>query len=268
MGGQRAFALRRKFDTAMNGLDVAILMVAGFGGGIVTALAGGSGLITFPALIATGLPPLIANASNNVALTFSNFAAALADRQSWPRLDRRLAMLFGAAGLGAAIGVWLLLRTSARIFEALVPALIILATAIFAAGPRLRLWASRRGGKTSLAASTIPVVGLLSVYGGYFGSGLGVMLLAWFAVAETEDFRRANALKNLCGAAMNVVAFALLVATPLVSWPETLTLLVSSVTGGYAGGHLVRIIPPRIVRRFVIAIGTLLSVVFAQRYWL
>lgn len=252
----------------MNGLDAAILVVAGFVGGIVTALAGGSGLITFPALVATGLPPLMANASNNVALTFSNLAAALADRQSWPQLNRRLGALFAAAGLGAAIGVWLLLRTSARTFEALVPALIILATAIFTAGPRLRLWAVRGGGKRGLAASTIPVVGLLSIYGGYFGSGLGVMLLAWFAVAETEDFRRANALKNLCGAAMNVVAFVLLVATPLVSWPETLTLLVSSVSGGYAGGHLVRVIPPRVVRRIVIATGTLLSIAFAHRYWL
>ena len=252
----------------MNGPDVLLLVVAGFAGGIVTALAGGSGLITFPALVATGLPPLVANASNNVALTFSNLAAALADRQSWPRPDRRIAALFAAAGLGAAIGVWLLLRTSARTFEALVPALVILATAVFAAGPRLRLWAARRRGGQGLAAGTVPVIGLLSVYGGYFGSGLGVMLLAWFALAETEDFRRANALKNLCASAMNVVAFALLALTPLVSWPETLTLLAGSVSGGFAGGHLVTRIPPLIVRRVVIAIGTLLSVAFAQRYWL
>lgn len=252
----------------MTQFDALLLVVAGFCGGIVTALAGGSGLITFPALVATGLPPLTANASNNVALTFSNLAAALADRQSWPRLDRRIAALFAAAGLGAAVGVWLLLRTSARTFEVLVPALVILATAIFAAGPRLRLWAARRGGGRGLASSTIPVVGLLSVYGGYFGSGLGVMLLAWFALAETEDFRRANALKNLCAAAMNLVAFALLVATPLVSWPETLTLLAGSVSGGFAGGQLVTRIPPRIVRRIVIAVGTLLSLVFVHRYWL
>jgi uncharacterized membrane protein YfcA len=252
----------------MSGFDLVLLIVAGFGGGVVTALAGGSGLITFPALVATGLPPLVANASNNVALTFSNLAAALGDRQSWPRADRRLAALFAAAGLGAAVGVWLLLRTSARTFETLVPALVILATAIFAAGPRLRLWAARRGGSRSLAAGSVPVVGLLSVYGGYFGSGLGVMLLAWFALAETEDFRRANALKNLCASAMNVVAFALLATTALVSWPETLTLLAGSVSGGYAGGQLVTRIPPLVVRRIVIAIGTLLSLVFAQRYWM
>ena len=252
----------------MDILDIAILVAAGFCGGIVTALAGGSGLITFPALVATGLPPLVANASNNVALTTSNFAAALADRKSWPRFDRRLAVLFAAAGLGSAAGVWLLLRTSARTFEAMVPALVVAATAIFAAAPRLRHWASRGGTHRGLAGSTIPVVGLLSVYGGYFGSGLGVMLLAWFAVAETEDFRRANALKNLCAAAMNVVAFALLALTPLVSWPETLTLLTASVSGGYAGGHLVRVIPPHTVRLLVIAVGTILSLVFAHRYWL
>jgi uncharacterized membrane protein YfcA len=252
----------------MSPLDVVLLLVAGFGGGIVTALAGGSGLITFPALVATGLPPLVANASNNVALTFSNLAAAFADRSSWPRLDRRLAGLFAVAGLGAAVGVWLLLRTSARAFEALVPALIALATAIFAAGPRLRLRAQRRGASRGLAAFSIPVVGVLSIYGGYFGSGLGVMFLAWFALAETEDFRRANALKNLCAAAMNVVACGLLAATPLVSWPEALTLLAASVAGGYAGGRLASRIPPRIVRRIVIGIGTLLSLVFAFRYWL
>ncbi|MBL8702387.1 MAG: sulfite exporter TauE/SafE family protein [Alphaproteobacteria bacterium] len=252
----------------MDTLDTVLLATAGFCGGILTALAGGSGLITFPALIATGLPPLIANASNNVALTLSNLAAALADRQSWPRFDRRIAALFASAGIGSAAGVWLLLRTSARTFEVLVPALIILATAIFAAGPRLRLWAARSGAHRGLAASTIPVVGLLSVYGGYFGSGLGVMLLAWFAVAETEDFRRANALKNLCGAAMNVVAFALLAMTPLISWPETLTLLASSVCGGFAGGRLARVLPPRAVRLVVIAIGTIMSLVFMRRYWL
>lgn len=252
----------------MDMFDAALLVVAGFCGGIVTALAGGSGLITFPALVATGLPPLVANATNNVALTFSNLAAAFADRSSWPRLDRRIALVFVAAALGAAIGVWLLLRTSARAFEALVPALVILATAIFAAGPRLRLWAMRRGARGGLASFTAPVIGLLSVYGGYFGSGLGVMLLAWFAVAETEDFRRANALKNLCAAAMNVLAFALLAATPLVSWPEALTLLAASVSGGYAGGRLATRIPPHVVRRLVILVGTTLSLVFAWRYWL
>ncbi|MBM3523266.1 MAG: sulfite exporter TauE/SafE family protein, partial [Alphaproteobacteria bacterium] len=91
----------------MTGLDITVLLVAGFFGGIVTAIAGGSGLITFPALVAIGLPPLVANASNTVALTLSNPAAALADRQSWPRLDLRLAAILGASGLGSALGVWL-----------------------------------------------------------------------------------------------------------------------------------------------------------------
>lgn len=252
----------------MSGLDIVILVVAGFCGGILTAVAGGSGLITFPALVATGLPPLMANASNNVALTLSNLAAAAADRQSLPRPDARLAAILAAAGLGAAAGVWLLLHTSARMFEAIVPALIILATAIFAAGPRLRLWAAAGGSHRRLAASTVPVVGVMSIYGGYFGSGLGVMLLAWFAVAETEDFRRANALKNICGGAMNLVAFALLALTPLVSWPETITLLVANVVGGFTGGRLVRTIPPLVVRRIVIAVGVVLSLVFVRRYWL
>jgi len=183
----------------------ALLFCAGLAGGVANAMAGGATLITFPAMLAGGLPPIVANASNAVAVTPGHVVAALADRARLPPLDRALGLALGASLVGGALGAILLLATPERLFTLLVPALIGIATLVFALGRQGlgrqglgRQGLGRRVGSGAVvdgarsqglrSALLMP----MSVYGGYFGGGAGVMYLAVLFVTGREDIRQAN----------------------------------------------------------------------------
>jgi uncharacterized protein len=245
---------------------IALLFGAGVIGGIVNAIAGGATLITFPAMLAAGLPPLIANASNAVAVTPGHFMAALADRRQLPAFDRRLAITVVIAMAAGAIGALLLLITPERLFTALVPALIGLATLIFALGGRIQIALSRRfrpQGDGVRHALLLPS----AVYGGYFGAGLGVMLLALLAITGREEIRAINALKNLLATAVSLATVAIFAIQGVVRWPQTLLMLAGALSGGVLGGKLIAVLPPAIVRSLVIAIGAVMTGIYAWRYW-
>jgi uncharacterized protein len=250
----------------MDAQTTTLLASAGVIGGIVNAIAGGATLITFPAMLAAGLPPLIANASNAVAVIPGHLTAALADRHQLPTLDRGLVVMISTAIIGGASGAVLLLVTPERLFATLVPALIGLATLIFALGRHLKSVLSQHShtqGNFLRSALLLPV----AVYGGYFGAGLGVMLLALLTLTSTQDIRAINALKNLLATAVSFATLAIFIAQNVIRWPETLVMLVGAVCGGMLGGELIAILPQPVVRVAITAIGTAMTVIYAWRYW-
>ncbi len=228
-----------------------LLFGAGIAGGVVNAIAGGATLITFPAMIAAGLPPVVANASNALAVTPGHLFAALADRTRLPAPNGRLALIIALAILGGAIGAFFLLVTPERLFVLLVPALIASATIIFAFGRRIQAMLTRTPvGENAVLRSALMLP--VTVYGGYFGAGLGVMLLAVLSITGNENVRSANALKNLLASATSLATVAIFILQGIIRWPETLVMLAGAVVGGILGGRLVAILPAGIVRIAVI----------------
>lgn len=250
--------------------SILLLLGAGLLGGAINAIAGGATLFTFPAMMAAGLPPIVANASSSVALTPGHLGGVLSERRQLPAARAELWLHVAISIVGGTIGAFLLLATPDRIFTALVPALIGAATLIFALSKKLQ---SLFKNASDRAQSNHPVsrhfwVAPTAIYGGYFGAGMGVMLMALFSMTSDWPMRTANAVKNLLGAAANWAAIAIFLVQDVISWPETLTMLVGAVVGGYFGGQMLSILPALWVRMFVIAMGSLMTLVYAYRYWL
>jgi len=255
----------------MSLFDMLLLIVAGFAAGGMNALAGGGTFFSFPALLAIGLPPVTANATNAVALWPASLAGAWAARTSLRPLGRYLLPLLLAGLVGGLLGGILLLVSGDDVFSLLIPWLLLLATALFAASPLLSRWlASRRKeasevpphGPLSLASH-----GLVSIYGGYFGAGMGILQLAAFSI-EGHPLVRANALKNLISAVIYSVATATFIIAGRVSWYELAILLIGTTLGGYAGGALSQKLPASWLRVFVILVGTTMTLYyFWATYW-
>jgi uncharacterized membrane protein YfcA len=248
-----------------------MLFVAGLAGGTLTALVGGAAVITYPALIAAGIPPLPATTCNLTAAVLGAFFAALSDRSQLPPLNRALFGMIFASMLGAGAGAMLLLATPARFFEIMVPILLGFATVLFAfadrAGDWLRAHARKRGREIEFSVTSLKSLLPVSFYNGYFGAGSGVLVLGILSVATGGDYRSANVAKNLvvsvnCGAAALVF-----IARGAVVWPQTLTLMAGTIAGGLAGAALARVAPREVMRVAVIMVGALLTAFFAWRYW-
>jgi len=245
------------------------LFGAGLAGGIVTAMVGGASLITFPALLAAGLPPIVANATSTVALTPGNLVAGLADLERIPRWDRTFASLALIAVVGSATGAALLLATPEKAFTAVVPLLIGFATILFALSGRIRLWIVSRGGGGAPSAAWSGLMFVpVAVYGGYFGAGMSVMILAIMSVSRADEFRTANVIKNLLSGLTSFVAVLIFVVQGTVAWPPALAVMAGATIGGFLGGRLARVLPPELMRWIVIAVGTVLTAIYAHRYWL
>lgn len=248
-----------------------MLVGAGLAGGIITSMVGGASLVTFPAMLAAGLPPLMANASNTIAVFPGGAVAVLVEFKKMPRFDGRLKLLCLAGAVGGAAGAALLFFTPERLFVALVPALLGLATLIFAASPAIKRAIARQSaagrGARSGPALLYGSVLLASIYGGYFGAGLGVILLAILAIAGFDDLRVANLVKNLISTLVSLAAVTVFVAKAMVVWPATLAMASGAIVGGVIGVWLVRILPPGIVRGIVTAIGASLTLTYAWRFW-
>ncbi|MDH1265501.1 sulfite exporter TauE/SafE family protein [Pseudomonas sp. GD03944] len=238
--------------------DLLLLIAAGFAAGGMNALAGGGTFFSFPALLAAGLPPVTANATNAVALWPASLAGAWAARESLRPLGRYLLPLLLAGLCGGLLGGLLLLAGGDSVFALLIPWLLLAATALFAASPWLSRWlAARRAealhpphGPLSLGAHVV-----VSIYGGYFGAGMGILQLAAFSI-EGHPLARANALKNLISAVIYSIATVTFVVAGRVSWYELVILLIGATVGGYAGGALGQRLPPIFLRTLVILVGS------------
>jgi uncharacterized membrane protein YfcA len=243
-------------------LQLALLFAAAVAAGAINALAGGGSIFTFPALIAAGVPPLLANVTNTVALCPGYVGGALAQRRDLQGQGRRMAVLLPVAAAGGLAGALLLTRTSEKLFDSLVPVLVLAACALLAVQERVRALLQRRAGSIPLSWSIVPVL-LAAIYGGYFGAGLSVIFLAMIGLAIDDDLTRLNALKQAMGLATNIAAAAYFAVTAPVAWRAAAVMAAGALLGGAAGGKLAGHIRPATLRAIVIAIGLLLAAYFA-----
>jgi uncharacterized membrane protein YfcA len=251
--------------------DTLLLVAAGLVGGTISTMIGGAAIVTFPALLATGLSPINAAACNLTALVPCSFIAAVADHTQLPRLDRAFWLLVAASCVGATAGAALLLVTPVRTFEFLVPLLLGFATVLFAFSPRISTWLRKRADiaarDPNASSHSVAAVVPVSIYGGYFGAGVGVMLLAVLSVGTGGDYRAANVMKNLVTSLNSVVAALLFIVQGMVSWPPTLAMMSGAFVGGLLGSWLARILPRELMRALVVIVGVVLTAIFVERYW-
>ena len=250
----------------MDLLHGALLVAAGIAGGCMAAIVGGAAVITFPALLAAGLPPVMATAANTVALTPGLFLAAIYDRSQLPPFDRSFVAVALASIVGAVIGAVLLVLTPERVFSALVPLLLGFATVLFAYAGRISTWLATRGDARRFTHSPAVVLPV-SVYGGYFGAGLGVLMLGVLSVGTAGNYRSANVTKNLVTGLNSATATVIFAAQGVVSWPATLLMMAGTLVGGLIGARLAQVMPNHAARTLVVFVGALLTAVFAWRYW-
>ncbi len=252
----------------MNFWQVIMLVVAGLFGGMANAMAGGASLFTFPAMLATGLPVITANASNGFSLLPANSLAAYLDREKLPQRDRSFWVVSVTSLLGGVIGAFLLLLTSPKFFALLVPALIGLATLMFIFSAQIRAALSQLIEGHEHPRLRAVLVFVSGIYGGYFGAGLGVVLMAVLSATAGWELRSTNAFKNVLGFLANFAANLIFVWQGVISWPETLTMMVGTAIGGYAGARLIKVLPAVLVRNVISAAGVVMTATYIYRYWL
>jgi uncharacterized protein len=242
--------------------DVALLVAAAGAAGAVNAVAGGGSLISFPALLAAGYPALPANVTNAVAVLPGYLGGSVGYRREL-RGQGRAARALGATSVaGAAAGAALLITTPASVFERVAPVLILAACALLAVQPRLaRALERRRGGGERRTHPLHALAFLAAVYGGYFGAGLGVMLLAVLGLFLDEDLQRVNALKGLLSLVIGAVTALSFAVFGPVAWDAAALMAAASLAGGHAGVGVARRLPPELLRWGIVLAGTAVAVV-------
>lgn len=236
---------------------------AGVAAGGLNAVVGSGTLITFPTLLAFGLPPVTANVSNNLGLVPGTLSAAYGYRREMKGQFRRL-VRFGTASLvGGLVGALLLLRLPADAFQAVVPALILTACLLVLLQPWLsRRLKSRQGtGKTDGGVPMWCGVLVTGVYGGYFGAAQGVLLMALFGTFLPDDLQRLNAAKNVLASLVNGVAAVVFIAVADIDWTAAGLIAAGSTAGGLVGARFGRKLPPLAMRTFIAVVGTTASVI-------
>ncbi|GLW32323.1 sulfite exporter TauE/SafE family protein [Actinoplanes regularis] len=246
---------------------ILLLVVAGLAAGGVNAIAGGGSLITFPGLIATGLPAVDANVTNSVSVFPGYVSSVAGSRADLVGQGGRVRAVLPAAVLGSAAGCALLLATPGRVFEVVVPFLVLAAAGTLAFQERLRgLVGHPRVMSRRRAAVTLQVVVLVgAVYGGYFGAALGVMYVAALALILDEPLKRINALKNVLSAAVGLVTVLVFALFAHVHWGAVAVLAPATVVGGYVGARVARRLPARVLRYVIVTFGTLIGLLLLYR---
>jgi len=234
--------------------------------GVMNAIAGGGTFITFPALVFTGVPSVIANASNAVALVPASFASAWGYRRDYQSVDNLSFRAMVAVSLvGGVAGAILLVVTPEATFDGLVPWLLLGATIVFAFGPTLipKLRAHFHIGPSTLLFLQF----LVGIYGGYFGGAMGIVMLAVYSLFGLTNLNAMNALKSLLAGFINGVAVIVFAATGNVVWKQTLVMMVFAIAGGYLGAHYGRRLPQKYLRALIILISTSVTIAFFARDW-
>ena len=241
-----------------------ILFLAAFLAGILNAIAGGGSFLTFPALVFAGVPPVAANATSAVAVFPGYLGAVAGFRKELRQLDNSFLIRYLLASLaGGLCGALLLLITSNEIFSFLIPWLLLFATLLFGCGQslldRLR-HGNPVGGKTGMV-----VIFAVSVYGGYFNGGLGIILLAALLFVGMSDLHLMNGLKNGISFAIALISVAIFSVAGLVHWKEALLMMIATTMGGYCGAVIAKKTPILVLKYLITCIGLIMSVLFFLR---
>ena len=248
-------------------IEFIVLALAGFGAGMVNAIAGGGTFLTFPALVWSGVPPVAANATATVAVFPGYLASALGFAEELKSFSRRQMIRLTLVALaGGLAGSLLLLVSSNEAFSAIVPFLLLFATTAFLFGDRFKSWA----GQKIQSSQSEGLWGLffVSLYGGYFNGGLGIVLLALFALWGWRDIHLMNGLKNGLSFVLSAISVLTFAIAGIVVWPKAVLMMIFAIIGGYAGAYLAKRIPVSIVRFIVAAIGYGMATIFFYRYFL
>jgi len=245
-----------------------LLAGAAFAAGVLNAIAGGGSFLTLPALVFVGIPPIMANATSALAVSPGYLGSTLGFRDELRKLPlARLKREMTIAAIGGVVGALLLLVTPAKVFSGIVPWLLLFATLLFAAGPTLakRAKAASQTGQ-GLEKWREPGLLLTSIYGGYFNGGLGILLMALYAVTGESRIHTANALKNLNSLVLSWLSVAAFIVAGAIAWREGVLMMVAATVGGFLGARWAKRLPVTWVRIGVIVTGLVMSVVFFARH--
>lgn len=253
--------------------EIILLLVAGMAGGAVNAIAGGGTLLLFPAMLFAGVPPVIANASCTVAVFPGAVASVVAYRRNFKAVRKWLKLFLPIGIIGGLTGSFLLTQTPEALFASLVPWLVLLATLLFMGNGLVRR--ILQGADSSLGTAPTPgrawLVGaglfqlVVGIYGGYFGAGIGILMLASYAILGLGDIHQMNTLKALVSALINCVAAIYFIFALPIAWKETGVLAAGIIVGGYGGAALAQRTPQKVVRAAISIIGLSLAAWFFLR---
>ena len=253
----------------MNGTRIGLLFGAGFVAGVMNAIAGGGTIVTFPALIFAGISSITANATSTVALLPGTLAGVAGYRRMLPSVWKWIRLFAVVSVAGGLVGAILLTKTPERVFDRLVPFLILFATILFTARAfftRLLRLKPERSISRRWLVTAIGFQTLVSIYGGYFGAGIGILMLASLGMLGFEDIHEMNAVKNALAFLINVIAAAYFIYKGLIIWPAAGIVALGAITGGYSGAHFSQKVPQRAVRFCITAIGlTITAVMFYKQ---
>ncbi len=253
----------------IEGWDYLFIALAALAAGAINALAGGGTLISFPVLIAVGVPPVSSNITNTVALLPGYIGGTLAQWADIKAQTKRLWLILPASVVGGLLGGILLVISGEKIFGAIVPYLILLASLLLAVQDPVRAWLVKRAaekgtGQVSQTWSILPI-GLASVYGGYFGAGLSVIVLAALGLTSDESLTKLNALKQAVAFSVNVAAAVFFVFSGYVFWNIALVMALAALLGGWLGGKLAGSIKANHLRWLVVGIGLVVGLIYLFR---
>jgi hypothetical protein len=240
-----------------------VIFAAGIAAGAINSIAGGGTLVSFPALLWIGRDPIVANATNTVAIWPGSLAGAYGFRQELSTVKGWLLMLIIPSLLGGALGSWLLLRTPSSVFEKLVPWLILGATLLLAAQELITKHllpptANRQPPTRLIGVFTFQL--LVTTYGGYFGAGMGILMLAALGLIGLTDLHQMNGLKNVLAVAINGVAAIYFAFANAVAWGDVFVMMIGTILGGYLGARIARRLGRKFVRAAVVVIGLFMTI--------
>lgn len=246
------------FELSKVALDTFLyLFITGLCCGAINAISGGSSLLSFPVLISTGLPANIANASNFLA-TMPGYAAAIPFyRKEFRKLKKTLLSIIVAGSLGAITGSLLLLISSSDIFIKLTPYLLLSATLLYALGDTIHQWIIKHCHNLQLKEGRAGqlLVYVFSIYGGFFGAGMGIIMFSLLRIMGYSDFHQANAIKNLMITLMSLISITIFILGGLIAWPEALAMMLGSAIGGYQMVKYAHKVPQKLLSYFIILLG-------------
>ena len=255
----------------MSYISAALLFVAAMLAGVMNSVAGGGTFVTFPTLIFTGVPPIPANATSTIAVWPGSLASVGGYWKALPRDARLMLPLTAASVVGGLLGAWVLIHTPQATFMHLVPFLFLGATLLFAFGKKIS-GSIRPMVKAGHPLSRFALMGAIlvqfaiAVYGGFFGGGMGILMLAMLTMIQMEDIHRMNAIKNLLAVAINGAAVVTFIVAGVVRWPQAMVMIAGAVIGGYGGARVAQKLDPGLVRGFVIVVGFGMTAYFLWRY--
>ncbi|HEY6347826.1 MAG TPA: sulfite exporter TauE/SafE family protein [Candidatus Angelobacter sp.] len=252
--------------------EAGLLVSAALVAGMANSIAGGGSFISFPTLLFTGMPPVNANATNTVAVWPGIVASTSAYRKAmdWPLLKSVMPLIIVTL-LGSILGAWLLLHTPQITFLKMVPWLLFAGTVLFSMGPKLSRWVNHRRDNPRPSRLQIALITfaqlLLGLYIGYYGAGVGFLILPLLTMMGIENIHAMNGLRVLLATCGNAVAIVLFIVARAVIWPQALLMMTGAIVGGYAGAHYAQKLKPTTVRYLVISIGSVMTVYFFWKTW-